>query len=216
MTLTPENIVDYPLKHAVRGYKVEQVDELLDQVADRIETLQRELESTREALAAAQGRLDDATETETTLKRTLVTAQRAAEDTVAEANARAAAVVAAAEEESETLLADARRQADEVRNATMQEIREAQATAAERQAEVDARLRHLREVAESFERSIRDHATRHLRLLEEAPRVPNEAAAAGTRGATDESVESSIEDVVTQSALGAHPESHSADEDYSP
>jgi cell division initiation protein len=218
MTLTPENIVDFPLKHAVRGYKVEQVDELLDRVADRIETLERELESTRAALAAAQGRLDEATETEATLKRTLVTAQRAAEDTVAEAHARAAATVAAAEEESESLLADARRQAEDVRSTTMQEIREAQTAAADRRAEIEARLRHLGQVSESFERSIRDHVTRHLRLLEEAPRVPDEVGAAGRpeSESESESLDALIVDSEVDVAQDARPEGHSADEDYTP
>lgn len=169
MSLSPEEIVDFPLKHAVRGYKVEQVDELLDKVADRIEQLERELETTRHTLSALESRLDESTETEATLKRTLVTAQRAAEETVADAQARATSIVSEAEERAEELVSEAERQADELRAATMQEMRAAEENGSRRREQIELRIARLRQLADDFERSLREHLERHRAQLEDLP-----------------------------------------------
>ena len=101
--LTPNAIVDYPLRTGVRGYRVDEVDALLDRVADRIEQLQGQLAERDAELARLRARVEEAGATEDTLSRTLLTAQRAAEQTVAEA-----------EQEAERLRGEARGQADEL------------------------------------------------------------------------------------------------------
>lgn len=54
--LSPDDVVNYPLKQAVRGYSVSQVDELLDRVADELERLHLELVDTRRRLQEAEAR----------------------------------------------------------------------------------------------------------------------------------------------------------------
>ena len=167
--LTPNEIADYPLRTGVRGYRVEQVDELLDRVADRIEALERELASTRQRLEDAEGRAQEASATEATLKRTLVTAQRAAEETVAEARTEAATLRSEAEEQADQLLSSARAEADELRAQAADRLRDAdeQAERVRRDAEDD--VRRLRQVAEQFRSRLREHLDAHAALLDGAP-----------------------------------------------
>ena len=99
--MRPEDIVSYPLKQALRGYAIEQVDDLLDRVADEIERLTTQLESTRVRLAATETSAATSSETETTLKRMLVSAQRAAERSIEQANERARRIVEQAQHEVE-------------------------------------------------------------------------------------------------------------------
>ncbi|HEV2787436.1 MAG TPA: DivIVA domain-containing protein, partial [Solirubrobacteraceae bacterium] len=123
MPLTPDEIVNFPLRQGVRGYSVRQGDELLDNVADTIERLHRELAETRARLARAEGRVEEMSDTESTLKRTLITAQRAAEQAIAEARERAREIVeeatAGAAQESA-----AQREEEERLNARVEELRE--------------------------------------------------------------------------------------------
>jgi cell division initiation protein len=110
MALTPEEIVGYDLKQSVRGYSVAQVDDLLDQLADQVEAADARIEELTQRLRRADERLRDASETETALKRTLVTAQQTAERTVEDAR-----------NEADRILAEAQREADELRASAVEE-----------------------------------------------------------------------------------------------
>lgn len=180
--LTPNEIADYPLRTGVRGYRVEQVDELLDRVADRIETLERALADARQRLQAAERRAEESSATEATLKRTLVTAQRAAEDTVAEARTEAASIRSDAQEQADELLGSARTEAEELRTRAAEELREsqdrstdllrdAQEHAARTREDAERDVVLLRDAAERFRNQMREHLDAHLSLLDRAPAV---------------------------------------------
>lgn len=167
--LTPNEIADYPLRTAVRGYKVEQVDDLLDRVADRIEVLERELETSREAVRAAERRADESTATETTLKRTLVTAQRAAEETVAQARAEAETIMSEAQEEAGRLVAQARSEAEEVRAAATSEAETVRSETIRARRDAEDSLTRLHGLAERFRTQLREHLDEHASLLDGMP-----------------------------------------------
>ncbi|MDQ3932818.1 MAG: DivIVA domain-containing protein [Actinomycetota bacterium] len=166
--LTPDDIVNYPLKQAVRGYSVRQVDDLLDRVADEFERVHHELAEMRQRLSQSEARAEALSEAESTLKRTLVTAQRAAEQTVAEARERAAKVVEQAQEEAErkhrAAVSSAREQLDELRR---------------NQRELAARIEAVRAFDRDYRSTLREFLERHLRSLEEleqrVPPTPSEA-----------------------------------------
>lgn len=142
--LTPEDLVDYPLKLAVRGYSVAQVDQLLDQAADSLERLHQRVADLEQQLESCQERLTAAAETEETLKRTLVTAQRAAEQALDEARERARTIVDDAE-------ASARRQTLE---------------AERRRRHLEDHIAELREFEEGYRDQLREHLEERLRQLE--------------------------------------------------
>lgn len=167
--LTPNEIADFPLRTAVRGYKVEQVDDLLDRVADRIEVLERELEASREAVRAAERRAEESTATETTLKRTLVTAQRAAEETVAQARTEAETIVSEAQQEADRLVAEARAQAEEVRVAATAEAETVRSETLRARRDAEDSLTRLHGLADRFRVQLHEHLDEHASLLDRIP-----------------------------------------------
>jgi cell division initiation protein len=170
MPLTPDEIVNYQLKQAVRGYSVKQVDELLDEVADEIERLNAELEEAQRRARDAESRAEEFTETESTLKRTLVTAQRAAEETLEEAQQRAEEILEEARLESERLLTEAENTAADTRR-----TREADLV------DIERRIDDLRERERAYREDLRRAVESQLAELErlDSIAVDSEAEATG-------------------------------------
>ena len=157
MDLTPEEIVSYDLKQSVRGYSVAQVDELLDRLADQVEAAQQEQELLATRLREAEERLEATQETESTLKRTLITAQQAAERSLQEAKDEAEAILDRARQEASEVEQDARQEAERV-------LADARASASREAEEARRRRAALQErVDELVERERRHRA--HLREL---------------------------------------------------
>ncbi len=107
MAITVDDIRNKAFGRKVRGYNEIEVDEFLDRTADALKTAQdrsRELEgqlhATAEQLAYLKG-------LETTLRDTLLTAQRSADDTVATAQVRAQQLTASAQESVAAIQAEA-------------------------------------------------------------------------------------------------------------
>lgn len=177
MSLTPDEIVNYPLKQAVRGYSVKQVDELLDQVADTLERMQIEMEDLRNRLMRAEQQLAATSETDATLKRTLVTAQRAAEQSLDEARTRSEELVEDARREAAAVVEQAKLDAEELRLDAVQAARAEEAEIRRRRRALE---RHIAEL-QAFERDYRDRLRSLIdeqsRLLEDIqmrPPVPPE------------------------------------------
>lgn len=160
MGLTPEEIVEYPIKQTVRGYSVKEVDELLDRAADTIEELRGELDALRKRATEAEARLEQVTGTEETLKRALVTAQEAAERCVEDAEEEAAAILAEAREEAARLREEATREAEEAQAAARSELQA-----------LTERLEELRRVEEDRRHRLREYLEEHLALLDRQPEI---------------------------------------------
>lgn len=171
MPLTPDEIVNYQLKQAVRGYSVKQVDELLDEVADEIERLNAALAEAQLRARDAESRAEEFTETESTLKRTLVTAQRAAEETLAEAEQRAEEMLEEARLESERLLADAENTAAETRRTRDAEL-----------VDIERRIDDLRQRERAHREELRRAVESQLAELERLDALAVEAEAAAPAG----------------------------------
>lgn len=149
MTMSPEEIVDLDLKLALRGYATDQVDELLDRLADQIERNEAELSQLRGRVREAEARAASAAEAEATVHRTLVAAQTTADRITAEAEQTAASL----REEAERAAADLREEAEQ----TAMSLRE--------EAEVEARER-LQRAEEQAQRLIAEAEQRHQQLQE--------------------------------------------------
>lgn len=162
MGLSPEEIVSYELKQAVRGYSVPQVDELLDQLADQVEAEQLERERLTARLRDAEARLEASQETESTLQRTLVTAQQAAERSLQEAQREADELLERGREQACRIEDEAVEQREtllnEVRELASRETEEARRRRAALQERVDDLLarerRHRTRLRELLEREL--------------------------------------------------------------
>jgi len=106
MDVTPQELRGNEIKEAFRGYHRDEVDDLLERAAVTIENLTRQLqEAPRQPADAplAQVSRNDAE----TIQRTLLLAQRAADDAIAEAQERARQILDESEAKAQTLVGDA-------------------------------------------------------------------------------------------------------------
>jgi DivIVA domain-containing protein len=185
MELTPESLVDYPLKHGVRGYRVEQVDDLLDRAADRLEELERRLREQSDELAALRSRVGGRAPT------AAGTSTPPADDGASgslDAPLTAQALIARASAQADAVLVAAHRRARQIDQDRALVLRDAH----------DRRDRIVGRTAD-FERRLRAHLVRHLGLLDELPDA-SMIAAPGT-GIVDPDDDIGAEDVVTAAAL---------------
>lgn len=114
--------VEFSVK--LRGYDPEQVDDFLDRVAGGIELLQQQLRQALERAARAEQQAAENAETDRALRRTLLLAQKTADELTAEADAYAARVRSEADAQAEAILAEAREAAAREAIAAQQSLRD--------------------------------------------------------------------------------------------
>jgi cell division initiation protein len=174
VTLTPEDIEHQVFKERFRGYDPREVDRFLDRVAARINELIRERDELTARVRELSQRAGE--ESEDLLKRTLVAAQRTADETVAEAKALAEQAIADARAESEQILEDARLRAAEIAERSRADAQRVRGAVAE-----------LRRFREEYRERIEAVVADQLAALDRAgdlPDVPDDLAA-GLPGPAD-------------------------------
>jgi cell division initiation protein len=128
MGLTPAEIRHVPIGRAPWGYRRGAVERLLDEIADSFEDVWRERADLADRVEHLESELQRHLELETLLRKTLVSAEAAAEEqregarreaerVVAEAHDEARRIVFAATAERERLAADSRRLRELLRTA---------------------------------------------------------------------------------------------------
>lgn len=110
MVLSPIDIEQKTFRVALRGYAEEEVDQFLDEIVIAIREYERQLRDANERVAVLEEQLEANRETEDRIKKTLVIAQRTADQVVQEARG-----------EAQQLLIEARTQASEVEVERIQE-----------------------------------------------------------------------------------------------
>jgi DivIVA domain-containing protein len=128
MDVTPRELRDIDIREGFRGYNRDDVDELLERAAATIESLNERSRRLTEQVSAVEGQQGQSRETEDMLHRTLLLAQRAADEAVAEAQFKARQILDDAEAKSRSQLAEAestaRRQVDGERRRLETEVLE--------------------------------------------------------------------------------------------
>ena len=107
MEITPRELRDVEIAEAFRGYHRDVVNDLLERAAATIEAANERVRELSDRLNSAQVEAGRSRETEDILHRTLLLAQRAADEAVAEAQGKARQMMEDAELQSHKLLADA-------------------------------------------------------------------------------------------------------------
>jgi DivIVA domain-containing protein len=107
MEITARELRDVEIREAFRGYHRDDVNDLLERAASTIDAANERIRQTSERLSTAQADSGRSRETEDILHRTLLLAQRAADEAVAEAQAKARQMVEDAEVQSRRLVAEA-------------------------------------------------------------------------------------------------------------
>jgi cell division initiation protein len=142
MEVSPKTFREVEFREKLRGYHPEDVDQFLEQMASGVEVLQDKLHQALERAQRAEARAAESGGNDETLRRTLVLAQRTADQAVQEARDQASRIVGAAEQKAQTMLAEAEERARRLHNEALADVRseltKLEATRAHSQQEVDA------------------------------------------------------------------------------
>lgn len=198
LVLGPDEIINYPLGKATRGYAVSEVDDLLDQLAVQTQDLLARVERLELERDQLQAQLAEASEAESMLKKTLVTAQRAAEASVAEAREEADELRQRARDQVEELLASAAEQAHELREAALRRARSDEADIRRYRRDVEEHIEALKTFAADHRARLAHHLEQQQARLEEMalPPAPPEPDMV-----EDEIVDTEVEEVDVQGML---------------
>jgi cell division initiation protein len=126
MEITPRELRDTEIHSEMRGYSRDEVNDLLERAAAAIDASNERVTQLQDRLTSAQSEATRTRETEDILHRTLLLAQRAADEAVAEATAKSRQMLDDAETTARRLVSEsegeARRKGDAERRKLEQEI----------------------------------------------------------------------------------------------
>ena len=111
MDVTPHDLRNAELREAFRGYRPEEVEELLERAAVTLERMHERNRQLQEKIAGLEAEGSTAKEMESVLRQTLLLAQRTADETVTTAHDKARHLVEEAEDRALTLTSEAEEQA---------------------------------------------------------------------------------------------------------
>jgi cell division initiation protein len=111
MEITARELRDVEIREAFRGYHRDDVNDLLERAASTLDAANERLRQMSERLSTAQNDTGRSRETEDILHRTLLLAQRAADETVAEAQVKARQMVDDADTQARRTIAEAETEA---------------------------------------------------------------------------------------------------------
>ena len=158
MEITPRELRDVEIRESFRGYSRDDVNELLERAASTLEAANERMQQMTERLSTAQSETGHTRETEDILHRTLLLAQRAADEAVGEATAKSRQMLDEAEMSSRRLVADAeadaRRRGESERRRLEQEIVELAGRRDTLLADVEAMTRFEGEYRERLVRAL--------------------------------------------------------------
>jgi cell division initiation protein len=158
MEITPRELRDIEIHSEIRGYSRDEVNDLLERAAAAIDASNERASQLQDRLTSAQSESGRTRETEDILHRTLLLAQRAADEAVAEATAKSKQMIDEAEMSSRRLVADAeteaRRRGDTERRRLEQEIVELAGRRDTLLADVEALTRFEAEYRERMVRAL--------------------------------------------------------------
>src|SRR2546429_3982965 len=111
MDVTPHDLRNAELREAFRGYRPEEVEELLERAAVTLERMHERNRQLQEKVGSLEAEGSTAKEMESVLRQTLLLAQRTADETVTAAHERARHLVEESEDRAHTLTSEAEEQA---------------------------------------------------------------------------------------------------------
>jgi cell division septum initiation protein DivIVA len=205
MDVSPRELRDTDIREGFRGYHRDDVDELLERAASTIEGLTERVRQATERLSSAEGSSGRNRETEEMLQRTLILAQKTADEAIAEAQERSRALLEESESRARSLVTDAeataRRIADSERQRLETEILDLASRRDSLTADVDALEKYESEYRSRLRKAIESeldslgkfsggqHGERPSLHEVEVPRARDAAPNSGGRSPSQPTVE---------------------------
>lgn len=158
MDVTPRELRDTDIREGFRGYHRDDVDELLERAASTVEGLTERVRQLTERLQSVEGSAGKSRETEEMLQRTLVLAQKTADEAISEAQERARALLEESETKARNLVSEAegtaRRVAENERSRLESEVQDLSARRDALNADVEALEKYEREYRTRLRKAI--------------------------------------------------------------
>ncbi len=193
--IASEDVRRVTFDRTMRGYRCEDVDDYLKQVAESMDAMAAEHDEMQKKLVVLAQRIDQYRADEDTLRTTMLNAQRLGENVIKEAKQKAAEILRAANIKAEDREQHAR---DEVELAQQELI-------------------SLHHEADSFKKSLMEMYRKHIELLAKLPSVPEEvepAPAAPEPEPTPEPEPEPIQEPAPEPAPAPMPAPEPAPEEY--
>ena len=128
MEITPQQLRDLDIPESFRGYNRDEVNDLLERAAETIDNQTRQIMVLKDRVGSAVADVGRSRDNDDILQRTLIMAQRAADDAVATANMEAESIRTSATAQAQAMLersrAELQRLNDEERNRIQAEVLE--------------------------------------------------------------------------------------------
>jgi cell division septum initiation protein DivIVA len=121
MDVSPRELRDTDIREGFRGYHRDDVDELLERAASTIEGLAERVRQLNERVSGGEGTPRNR-ETEEMLQRTLILAQKTADEAIAEAQERSRTLLEESEAKARSLVSDAEATARRITDAERQRL----------------------------------------------------------------------------------------------
>lgn len=158
MDVTPRELRDTDIREGFRGYHRDDVDELLERAASTVEGLTERVRQLTERVTSAEGSAGKSRETEEMLQRTLVLAQKTADEAISEAQERARTILEESETKARNLVTEAeetsRRIAENERQRLESEVQDLSSRRDALNADVEALEKYEREYRSRLRKAI--------------------------------------------------------------
>jgi len=188
MDLTAREIHEKQFHDAWRGYNQAEVDDFLDRVAEALDRLHRENTDLKQRMGELDQAVAASRDTEEMLKKTLVTAQRAAEEAIANAKAKAEEIITQAEDRVRRTETQARERIVNAENESRRKTAESERDLTARKRELDERIDKLRAFETDIKKRLKTFLEQQLRSLDaltevDTPKFTSPAARPAAPGA---------------------------------
>lgn len=182
--MSARDIHDKQFHDAWRGYDQEEVDEFLDRLAETLEALRHDNQALEARVRELEGAVSANRSTEEMLKKTLVSAQTAAEEAISKARAKAEQLIGEAEERTRRANEEAKERSStleaEIRRRTLEADREHTV----RKRDLDASIQRLKAHESELKERLRGFLDQQRRALDSLAGAPERARGPSTRPST--------------------------------
>lgn len=166
MDLTPRDVHQKQFHDAWRGYNQEEVDDFLDKLAESLDRVTRENQMLRQRSLELEQTVATSREAEEMLKKTLVTAQQAAEEAIGKAKAKAEQLITEAEQRARGANEEARERVAAAEVDIRRKTIDADRDFLTHKRELDASIDRLRSFESELKQRLKQFMEQQLRALE--------------------------------------------------
>jgi cell division initiation protein len=166
MDLTSREVHEKQFHDAWRGYNQSEVDDFLDRIAEALERATRENEDLKARVAELDQAMAASRDTEEMLKKTLLTAQRAAEEAIANAKAKAEELISEADAHVQRSEKEARERLSQADAEARRKSAEWERESSARRRDLDERIEKLRLIESDIRQRLKAFLDQQLRAVE--------------------------------------------------